>query len=466
MASSMVFLVLPAIAEDFDMTLGAAGWIVIVEALIISAFLLPVGALADSMGRRRVLFAGMVLFGIGSVLVGLAGTFALVIGARIVMAVGNTLVQSIGTGLLVASFPPEERGLALGAQTTAVAVGAASGPLVAGFALEALSWESLFLLLAIPSALSAVAVLLLIDDQVEVETHDRGAFDWRGGALSALSITALVVAINNPLDLDWTSPFIAATAVLGVLALGAFIAVELRHPAPMFPIQLFSISAFRTAVGVRVIGFLSSTTMMFLLPVFLLSYRDESVGAAGVILFVNAVGLGLSAQMSGRMYDTVGPRLPSLFGLILQSACFALLAFADRDTSLLLIAVASITVGAAVGFWNVPNNSAMLGATPAESLGVGGAFTNVTRTMGNVLGQAAMAAVVVGVMLADGFDTPLGEIADNPAAGDAFAAGWKAAFAVAAVVALAAAALATRLPSTSARPPSTRPARRDEKMTP
>ena len=142
MATSMVFVMLSDIAEDFEVTLGAVGWVVIVESLVISALLLPMGGLADRVGRRRVYVWGLVVFGIGSVLTGIAPTFGALIAARVVMAVGNALVQSVVTGLLVGAFPPEERGRAIGGQTTAVSVGAGLGPLLGGLALEVISWET------------------------------------------------------------------------------------------------------------------------------------------------------------------------------------------------------------------------------------------------------------------------------------------------------------------------------------
>lgn len=445
-AMSMSFLVLPSIADEFDITLRAVGWVVIIDALIVSALLLPLGALGDTLGRKRVLLAGMAIFAIGTVLVGLAPTFGLVLVARVVMAFGNALVQSIATGLLVAAFPPEERGLAIGAQSTAVACGSATGPLVVGLALDAVGWRNVFMLMAIPAALSALCIYALIDTDTPSRAH--AGFDRVGALLGALLITVMVVTINDPLDLGWQSPAILL-GVVGIVVLAiTFVRWELGQTKPMLELRLFSIPVFRLASTVRVVAFIAATIVSLLLPIYLLTSRELSSGRAGLFLSCMAIGMGISSQVSGRMYDLVGPRLPTLIGLTTQTVVHLLLAFADESTSLGVLVVVAFTNGLASGLWNVPNNSAMMGATPPQDYGVGGAFTNVTRTVGNVLGQALAAAVVVAVMASQGFDIPLGDIGETAGAGAAFLDGWRVAFIIGAAVTSSMLLPAMRLPHT------------------
>jgi len=446
---AMSFLVLPSISEDFGVTLRAVGWFVIVDALVVSALLLPMGALADAMGRRRVLLAGLTVFGTGAVLTGLAPTFGLLIAARLVMAVGNALVQSISTGMLVAAFPPEERGLAIGSQTTSVAVGSATGPLIVGLALDVLAWDTLFMLLAIPSAISVAAVWTLIPPDETLPASDpssSAAFDRVGAALAALSITVLVITINNPFDVSWLSPISLGGAAVALVLIARFIGWELDQSSPMLDLRLFAIPLFRWAVVIRVVTFLAATTTAFLFPIYLLSVRELSTSMAGLVLSFGAVGMGFTAQVSGRLFDRVGPRPPTIVGLVGQCAVNLALAFFLESTPVWLLALGVFANGVVVALWNVPNNSAMLAATPPESFGVGGAFTNVTRTVGNVLGQAFAAAVVVAVMASKGFDIPLGEVDETAGAGEAFLDGWRVAYLIAAILPLLCLAAARQLP--------------------
>ncbi len=444
LASAFSFLALPSIADDFGITLRVVGWVVITESLLIAALLLPLGGIADSLGRKRVIFFGMFVFAVGTVATGLAPTFALLIAARVVIAFGSSLIQSVGTGMLAAIFPAEERGLALGAQTTAVAIGSASAPLLGGVALQVLSWRWLFLLLLIPALLSMVSIRLLVqDDRADTEWSGsagsgsgdpvaRSRFDRVGGVLSALAVVSLVLTINNPFGFGWLSVPVLAGAVITAGLLGAFVWWELRVDRPMLELRMFAIPVFRYAVLVRVVGFVAATTAMLLLPVYLLSVRQVSAALAGVLISVLAIGMGLSAQVSGRMYDRVGPRLPTAIGLTFQIVATLALAMSDRSTSLWFVGVVAFLAGVGMALWNVPNNSAMLGATPPEAFGVGGAFTNVTRTVGNVIGQALITVVVAGVMASQGFDIPLGELEETVGAAASFIDGWRLAFFIAA----------------------------------
>ena len=187
-AMSMVFVALSAIADDFGVTLGTVAWVVIVQALVISALMLPMGRFADIVGRKRIHLTGLVLFAGGALLVAFAPTFELLIAARVVMAVGNSMGQPVGTAMVVSVFPEHERGKAIGAQTTAVAIGGASGPIIAGLVLQVLPWQALFIGLTIPIAVAFVAAVILLDEE-RVSYHvegERPPFDWGGALLSGV----------------------------------------------------------------------------------------------------------------------------------------------------------------------------------------------------------------------------------------------------------------------------------------
>ncbi len=437
-------LALAAIAEDFNVTLRTVGWVVIIESLIVAALLLPLGRLADVVGRFRTLRVGIAVFGVGLILTGLSPTFGFLIAARVVTALGNTMVQAVGTGVLVGAFPASERGLALGGQTTAVAIGAAAGPFLGGLALDRLEWSTLFLVLAVPTA----AVLFIASRGLGVEQTDDSSngrvFDGRGALLAAGFITILVLTLNDPFGFGLGSPVTLAGAAAAVALLVGFIRTELSHPTPMLDLRVFQGSEFRRAVLIRVVSFTASTTILFLIPIFLLGVRQLSTSTVGSLIALFAVGMIAGAQVSGRLYDRVGPRWPIVVGLGCQIAVLVLLVFVGEESSVALVGVAIVGNGLGQGLWNVPANSMMMGAMPAEALGVGGAFTNVTRTVGNVVGQAGATAIVAGFMAARGFDIPLGDVAETAGADVAFIEGWQATSVVGVVITVVALAIAAR----------------------
>jgi len=446
MTMSMVFVALSAIADDFGVSLRSASWVVISEALVISALLLPMGRFADIVGRKKIHMTGLAIFAFGAVLVALAPTFWALILARVVMATGNAMSQSVGTAMVVAIFPAAERGKAIGSQTTAVSVGGASGPIVAGLLLEVLPWEALFLLLLIPVSIAFVAAYFLLDEERVSAGRDQvdGGFDWGGSLLSGLMVVVLVLTINNPFGVSWFSPVIVGGVMLFGGLLTAFIRWELGRDDPMLQLRLFKIPTFRLAVGTRLLGFMGSTTTRFLLPIFLISLRGMTEGAAGGLLFLISLGMGIAAQSSGRLSDRVGPRPFTIAGLGLLAATGLAMGFMTATTNTLYLALIVFISGLANGMWNVPNNSTILGSVPPADLGVIGAFTNLTRTLGNVFGQAIASTVVVAVMVSQGFDIALKDIDAIAGADRAFTDGWRFAHFLLTGYALAALALALR----------------------
>jgi EmrB/QacA subfamily drug resistance transporter len=463
---SMVFVALSAIADDFGVTLRAVSWVVIVQSLVISGLMMPLGRLADIVGRRRVHLVGLVLFAAGSLCVALAPTFELLLAARAVMSVGNAMGQSVGTAKVVATFGPEERGKALGSQTSVVAIGAAMGPIVGGLILQVLPWEALFLMLVPPLIIAYVVGAKYLDEAVVSGSGpsagaSRGGFDWGGAALSTMAITALVLTVSNPLAWRWTSGPMLASGLVMVGLFAVFVYWELRQEAPILQLRFFARPIFSMAVAARTLGFVGYTAVMFLMPVFLISVRGLGEGTTGAVLFLASLGMGLAANQSGRYADRLGERPIFVVGFVVNVVSLLGIAQVGRTTPLWVVMVLLFANGTALGLWNVPNGSAILASVPAEHLGVVGAFMNLTRNIGSVVGQALASAIVVGAMAANGFDIPLSHIASTNGAPAAFLRGCRISYTAVSALALVALVLAwfTRPGATTSRPPRRQPAR-------
>ncbi len=446
---TMVFVALPAMADDFGVTLKAASWIVIAPSLTISALLLPFGRMADLVGRRRVHLTGLVLFALGAALTALSTNFTMLLVSRVVMSIGGALSESVGTGILVSVFPSNERGKAIGSQTTAVAVGAAAGPLAAGVALQFLSWRALFWFLVVLTAVTfTIGAAVLDEDRITPVDRERPPFDLRGAALSLVLVVSFVVTVNNPFGLAWTSAPMLASAVLVVASLVGFIWWELRCPYPMLELRFFANPIFARGVLARTLGFVVNAAVYILVPILLVSVVGVSESRAGIAVFLNSVGLGVAAQISGRLSDRWGARRFMVSGFASAVVVMLIFAWLDEGSPLWLTVTVALAAGLATGTWNVPNNATVIGTVPPAAYGVVGAFTNLARNVGNVFGQAAVAAIVAAAMAARGFDIPLGEIADTPGAGAAFVEGWRLVFLV-----MAGLGLISMLASIGMRPP-------------
>ena len=429
-SQSMIFVALSQIAEDFNVTLRSVSWVVIAQGLTICALMMPMGRLADIIGRKKVHLIGLVLFASGSVFTAVVPSFGLLIMARVLAAVGNSMGQSVGTAMVISVFPDHERGKAIGSQTTAVAIGGASGPIVAGLMLQFLPWQAMFWVLTVPIVLAFIVGYFILDEKIvsEQRVGKRQPYDWLGAILSGLTIVIGVVLINNPFGVSIVDPLILGGAATTVAMLALFVWWELKTKSPMLELRMFKNLVFSMAVTTRFLGFLGTTTVRFLMPIYLISLRDIGEAATGGALFLVSLGMGIAAQSAGRLGDKFGERPFAVFGFIILVGTSLSFAAFTSDTPMWMILVVLTVSGLAMGLWNVPNNSIIMGAVPRGSFGIVGAFTNLTRNVGNVAGQAIASAVVVGVMVADGFDIPLSDITGDRAASDSFMSGWRVAY--------------------------------------
>ncbi len=440
MSFSIVFLALPAIAEDFGITFKEASLLVIAQSLTISTLMVPLGKVADMIGRKKFHLFGMILFGGGAIACAFATNLTFLIITRVIMSIGSSMGQSVSTAITTAVFPPSERGKALGSQTTAVAIGGASGTIVSGVTLQFLPWQALFIFMAIPTAIAFLWGLYILKDERigSFSGEQRPPYDWLGAILSAVATAIIILTITNPFALAWGSPIIISGAFTGIAVLIVFIWWQLKTPHPMVDLRLFKISVFKYSILTRYFAFMRSSATLFLMPIFLVAFRGwPEILASGVMLLM-AIGMGIGAQVFGRLSDRFGVRPFMIGGFVVLILTGIALATLSATTPLYYIAIVVLVNGLAQGAWSAPNASATMGSVPRSSYGLVSAIINLTRNLGNVSGQAIITAIIAGIMIARGYNIPLGELEDTPEAGQAFLDGWRYAYLVATgIVALA-----------------------------
>ena len=427
---SMVFVALSAIAEYYGITLRAVAWVVIAQNLAISALMMPMGRMADIIGWKKVHLTGLTISAIACIITAIAPSFELMLFARVVMAIGISMSTAVGSAMVVAVFPSEERGKAIGSHTTAVAVGGASGPIFAGIVLNLFTWQALFWIIVIPLTISFIAGYFVLDDRKlnQFRAEKRIPFDFVGALLSATAIVVLALTINNPLSVSWFSPLIIGGTILVFLLIYLFIIWEIKSANPMFDLRMFKSSVFSKAVLARFTGFVAINPFRLLTPIYLISLRGLNEGTAASLIFLSSVGMAIAAQGSGRLTDRFGSRPFTIVGfltLIISSICMV---FVTESTPLVIIAIILLLQGLSHGIWGVSNNSQIMGSVPTSVLGTVGAFSNLTRNTGNVTGQALASALVVAVMTSQGFDIPLSELQSTLGAPKAFLDGWRLAY--------------------------------------
>ena len=440
-----VAVALPRIVEHFQTDLPSAQWVVIGYALVVSALLLPMGRLADLVGRKKVYISGSLVFVLGATLSGLASNLMMLVLFRILQGIGAAMTQGTGMAIIVSTFPAGERGKAIGLIMTVVGTGAVAGPAVGGLLVSALDWPAVFFL-NIPLGLLGVgASLAILEGRRASEERqgeaDRGrGFDWLGAGLSTGALVTFLLVVTNGHKAGWTSPVILV-AVLGFVALlVGFIWWELRTSGPLLDLRLFRRPTFAFATSASFLVFLGSTSVMFLMPFYLQKVLGYSPRESGLVVIPAALCMTVLGPLSGRLADRYGWRPFTVGGIGLSVAGLLIMSQLTESSSLVLVVPALILTSSGMGVFYSPNSSSILSTVQGEMYGVISAFIGLIRNTAMVTSIAVATAVVTATMGAKGFEPSL-EAVQGGGAARAFVLGLQYSYLAAIGVLIAAMAL-------------------------
>ena len=389
--SSIVNIGLPSIAHAFAVPLaGAIEWVVIGYLVVIAAVLLTAGRLADVLGRRPLILAGLAIFTLGSALCGAAPSLEVLIAARCFQGVGGAAIFAVNVAMITRSFPAAERGRALGINTILVALGVSTGPIVGGILTQTLGWPWIFY---VNVPIGAIAILAAWGLLTERHHAERPHLDLLGASLLAIGLAALVLGLSFGGEWGWGSPGFAASMVTAVAALAGAAWVERRVPAPILDLALLRNRIFAFANAGLMLSMLSLFAVGFLLPFYFEELRGYDTLRSGLLLTPFSLAIAVMAPVSGVLADRWGSRWLAPLGLAIAFGGLLLLSGATQATSNAYIAVCLIITGLGQGLFLSPNARALMGAAPADEQGVASGVLATARVIGQSLSVALAGAV-------------------------------------------------------------------------
>ena len=428
-----VGVALPSIASYFQTDIPSVQWLVIGYAMTIIALLLPMGRLADLIGLKTVYIIGAVVFVLGAFAAGVSSDLTILILSRILQGAGAAMTQGTGMAIVIAAFPPTERGKAIGMIMTMVGTGAVVGPAMGGSLVDALGWRSVFFA-AIPLVLLSVILSLGIVTEHDRPRGNRGQtrvrFDWLGAVLSSGALLALLLGITNVHRSGWDSPPILAAAVAFVVLLVSFVWWELRYVSPMMQLRLFQRRNFSQGVSANFLLFMGSSAVLFMTPFYLQNVLGYRPAVAGLAVVPGAICMSILGPVSGRLSDRFGWRKFTVGGLVMSAAGISILSRLSEDSSLLLVIPALMLQSSGMGTFYSANSSSILSAVERTSHGVISAFLNLIRNAGNVVSVAVATAIVTATMGSMGFEPSLDAVRSGAGSGvgQAFTTGLRYAY--------------------------------------
>src|SRR2546421_7338970 len=329
--SSIVNIALPAIAHTFGVGVsGAIEWIIIGYLIVIAAFLLTLGRLADMVGRKPIYEAGLVIFVLGSILSGAAPSLAILLIARLLQGVGGAFIFSVNTAMITSVFPAGERGRALGLNAVVVALGVSAGPTIGGLITQYLSWRWIFYVNVPIGALVFIISRRLLTEPLQ---RNKQRFDPVGAVLLAIGLASMTLGFSFGQEWGWTSAGIISSLLVGVVALVAAVVVVRRVPDPILNLSLLKNRVFASANISFLFAMLALFAPGFLLPFYFEELRGFPAVQAGLLLTPLSLTLAVMAPLSGSLADTFrSPPLPPL-GPPIRFFWLALLPHAEPPTS-------------------------------------------------------------------------------------------------------------------------------------
>jgi EmrB/QacA subfamily drug resistance transporter len=429
--NTVVNVALPSIQRDLGIGLSALEWTVNAYALTFAVLMLSGGKLADFFGRRRVFLTGLVVFTLSSLACGLATTGGTLIGARTVQGVGAALMMPATLSIISATFPPHQRGMAIGIWAGVSAMALAIGPLIGGLLTQHIDWSWIFFVNVPVGVLGIVVGRLVIRESRDTSEEQR--LDIPGLLASAAGLFALTFALIEANAYGWTHPLILGLFAGAAAAFAAFVWLELHQRTPMLDLSLFRSGTFAGANVVALLVTLAMFGVFFFMSLYMQNILGYSAVETGAAFLPMTVLIILIAPAAGRSSDRIGSRWLMTAGMSLLAVALLVFSRLGLDSGFWNIFPGLIVGGLGMALVMTPMTAAALGSVPVAKAGVGSGVLNTFRQVGGALGIAVMGAIVAAYVDLAGTQKP------DPSA---FVDGFQTALLVSAVIALAGAIIA------------------------
>lgn len=378
------------IAVDLRTSIDELAWVVSAFMLALGSWPLAAGALGDRIGRKRLILAGLGLFGVASVVAAVAESSLMLIGARYVMGIGIGMVMPNAVATMRGIFTGRELAKALEIWAAAAGIGLVCGPLAGGFLLRHFDWGSIFLVNVPFAAIALVAGAVLIP---ETRPANPRRLDPLGIVLSVPAISALVWAMLEAPDRGWTSTSVlAALGTAAALAI-AWVAWERRAPAPMVDLSWLRNGAIAGAVGGLMCAYGALVGALFLLSIWMQVVMNYDSFQTGVRLLPVAGALLVSVRIALKIKEARGARWVIAGGLALIAIGASLFATIDAGAGYGSVVVTLVLAGAGLGATLAPAQHLIVESLPERFAAIGTSLGDTARYVGAAIGLALATSV-------------------------------------------------------------------------
>ncbi|MCF0087340.1 MULTISPECIES: MFS transporter [Streptomyces] len=367
-------------------------WAINAYTLVFAGLLFTAGLLGDRLGRKKVLLAGLAVFGIGSALAAESGSPVQLIVFRAVMGFGAAFVMPATLAVLMNVFEREEQPKAIGIWAGGVGLAIAIGPITGGLLLDHFWWGSVFLV-NVPIVVVAIGLMVwLVPDSRDPRP---GRLDPVGVVLSVVGLVLLVYGIIKGGQLaDFGDPKVLASSLGGLAVLVVFVVYEKRSDHPSIDVTYFRNKVFSAAMAAITLVFFALMGVTFFSVFYTQSVRGYSPLETGLLMLPLAAAQMVFAPRARLLVDRFGNRVTTTGGLVLLAAMLAAFSLLDADTPIWLLEVIFFLMGTGMAHIMTPTSVVIMQALPREKAGSASALSNTFRQVGGALGIAVLGSVL------------------------------------------------------------------------
>lgn len=394
---SIVNVALPSMVKQLDTNFAMIQWIMISYLLVITSLMLSVSRLGDMLGKKRLFLFGLVLFTVASLLCGLAPTVGWLIGFRALQGVGAVMTQALGAAIIAEVVSPSELGQAMGWVGGTVSLGLTAGPSLGGILVGLVGWRSIFLINVPVGIIAWWVVTRNVPESPLPEKRER--FDVPGAIIIFVALGCYALGMTMGQDFGFEKNYVLALLAAGLIGTVFFIWWQNRSDHPMLEMSLFKNPLLSLNLLMSSLVFIGMGCV-YILPFFfelVLGYAPEMIG---LMMVVVPACMGLVSPLAGKLADKFGGRTVAPVGLTLFIIGALCISGMGVDSTGWEYVLRALPMGLGLGFFQAPNNSAIMGQAPRHRLGVVSGLMNYSRTVGQTTGIPLQGAIFTAVVLA------------------------------------------------------------------
>ncbi|MDT5214347.1 MAG: hypothetical protein QOK18_2586 [Mycobacterium sp.] len=402
MDATIVNVAIPSIRTDLHASPSQLQWVVDVYTLVLASLLMLSGATGDRFGRRRVFQIGLVVFAGGSLLCSLAPNIETLIIARLLQAIGGSMLNPVALSIISQVFTGRvERARALGFWGAVIGISMALGPVVGGFLIELISWRAVFWI-NLPICAAAIALTAIFVPETKSKTMRN--IDPVGQGLAVLFLFGMVFTLIEGPGYGWSNPRVVAVAVVSVVAFVVFLRYESKRHDPFIDLRFFRSIPFAGATLTAIGACSAWGAFLFMMSLYLQSERGYSAMHTGLIYAPIAIGALVFSPISGRMVGRFGARPSLLAAGVLITTASVLLTFLTKTTPVWGLMVTFAVFGIGFAMVNAPITNAAVSGMPLDRAGAASAVTSTSRQIGVSIGVALCGSIAGSALLQTGAD--------------------------------------------------------------